>query len=325
MAALVGASGALLACAPLLAQSTNSGRDVEAMSDKRLAVLEAEFAERVRRNEAVGYVYIVARNGQIVHRGAAGSRSLGGPPMSQDTLFRIASMTKPVTTVAVLRLVEQGKISLDDPVADYLPEIGAMQVRLPDGSNRPPARAITIRDLLTHLSGIGYRFDNETALGREYVAVAPYERAASLREAVAMIGQRDLFFDPGSRFLYSYGLDVAGRLVEVVSGVAFDAFLRAEIFDPLAMRDTGFFVPPYKRERLATVYGKNDDANLSPRRGDVFGDPLNPATWPSGGAGLISTPRDYIRFAMMLENGGSLEGVYPSGLGRLARVGSDRS
>ena len=308
---LAGASGLLmLACSSAHAEPVEQPNPgPTAMSEARLAALDAEFARRVREGEAAGYAYIIARNGQIMHSGAAGVRTLGGPAMSENTLFRIASMTKPVTSVAVLRLVEQGKLSLDDPVADFLPEIDAMQVRQPDGSTRPPARPIRVRDLLTHLSGIGYRFDEETALGREYVVAAPYERAASLEEAVAMIGQRDLFFDPGSRFLYSYGLDVAGRLIEVVTGVTFDAFLRAEIFDPLAMHDTGFLVPPEKRERLATVYGKNDDANLSPRRGDVFGDPLNPATWPSGGAGLISTPRDYIRFAMMLENGGSLEGV----------------
>ncbi len=243
--------------------------------------------------------------------------------MSDDTLFRIASMTKPVTAVAVLRLVEQGKLSLDDPVGDYLPEIGAMQVRQQDGSRRAPLRPVTVRDLLTHLSGIGYRFDPQSALGREYIAAAPFQNAASLEQAVSLIGQLDLFFDPGSRFLYSYGLDVAGRLIEVVSGQSFDAFLRAEILDPLAMHDTGFFVPTGKQPRLAQVYGKGEDGKLSSRPGDVFGDPLNPATWPSGGAGLISTPRDYIRFAMMLENGGSLEGVQVLSPASLALMTAD--
>lgn len=293
------------------------------MSQTRLAALDTEFARRVREGESAGYVYMIARDGQIVHRGATGERSLGGPPMSEDTLFRIASMTKPVTAVAILRLVEQGKLSLDDPVADYLPEIGRMQVRLPDGSARPPARAIKIRDLLTHLSGIGYRFDPDSALGREYLAAAPFEKARSLKEAVETIGRLDLFFDPGSRFLYSYGLDVAGRLVEVVSGTTFDAFLRAEIFDPLAMHDTGFYVPEDKQARLAQVYGKTGDGGLSLRPGNVFGDPLDRATWPSGGAGLISTPRDYIRFAMMLENSGSLEGAQVLSPASLALMTAD--
>jgi CubicO group peptidase (beta-lactamase class C family) len=307
---MAGAGGLMLACTSAHAEpAKRPPPGSAAMSETRLATLDAEFARRVGKRDAAGYAYIIARHGQIVHRGAAGSRAIGGAAMSDDTLFRIASMTKPVTAVAVLRLVEQGKLSLDDPVADYLPEIGAMQVRQTDGSTRPPARPVKVRDLLTHLSGIGYRFDEASALGREYIGAAPFQKAESLRQAVEVIGQLDLFFDPGSRFLYSYGLDVAGRLVEVVSGERFDAFLRAEIFDPLAMHDTGFFVPADKQARLAQVYGRAENGDLSPRPGDVFGNPLNPATWPSGGAGLISTPRDYIRFAMMLGNGGSLEGV----------------
>jgi CubicO group peptidase (beta-lactamase class C family) len=307
---LASAGGLPFACAPAHAQpSALPPPEMADMSQTRLAALDAEFARRVRAGEAAGYAYIIAREGRIVHRGATGVRVLGGAAMSEDTLFRIASMTKPVTAVAVLRLVEQGKLSLDDPVAQYLPEIGAMQVRLPDGSRRPPARPVKVRDLLTHLAGIGYRFDPDSPLGREYIAAAPFQTATSLAEATRIIAGLDLFFDPGTRFLYSYGLDVAGRLVEVVSGQSFDAFLRAEIFDPLAMHDTGFLVPADRQHRLAQVYGKAGDEGLAPRPGDVFGDPLNRATWPSGGAGLISTPRDYIRFAMMLEGGGSLEGV----------------
>ena len=321
---LAGAGGLMLACAPAQAQPATAARqELADMSQSRLSALDAEFARRVQAGEAVGYVYLIARKGRIVHRGATGARRLGGPAMSEDTLFRIASMTKPVTAVAVLRLVEQGKLSLDDPVADYLPQIGAMQVRLPDGTSRPPARPVRVRDLLTHLSGIGYRFDNESPLGREYVAAAPFEKAASLAEAVDAIGGLDLFFDPGSRFLYSYGLDVAGRLVEVVSGQRFDAFLRDEIFVPLAMHETGFVLPEDARSRLAQVYARGDDGTLLPQPGDVFGDPFDPATWPSGGAGLISTPRDYIRFAMMLENGGSLEGVQVLSPASLALMTAD--
>jgi CubicO group peptidase (beta-lactamase class C family) len=274
-----------------------------------LAALDAEFARRVHSAQSAGYVYLIARGSRIVHRGAIGKQSLGGPALRDDTLFRIASMTKPITAVAVLRLVEQGKLSLDDPVGDHLPAIGRMKVRLPDGTTRPPARPIQVRDLLTHLSGIGYRFDDASPLGREYIAAAPFAKAASLEQAVEMIAGLDLFFDPGVRFLYSYGLDVAGLLVEVVSGKPFETFLRHEIFGPLGMDDTGFFVPAANRARLAQVYGRSGQGGLSPRPGTVFGDPLNRATWPSGGAGLVSTPRDYIRFAAMLGNGGSLDGV----------------
>lgn len=323
-AVLASAGGLMLACTSAHAEPADQSKPGSAaMSEIRLAALDAEFAGRVRDGEAAGYAYMIARHGQIVHRGAAGSRAFGGAAMSEDTLFRIASMTKPVTAVAVLRLMEQGKLSLDDSVADYLPEVGSMQVRQPDASTRPPVRPIKVRDLLTHLSGIGYRFDRESPLGREYIEAAPFQKAATLAEAVDVIGRLDLFFDPGSRFLYSYGLDVAGRLVEVVSGQSFDAFLRAEIFDPLAMYDTGFFVPADKRPRVAQVYGKAENGGLSPRPGDVFGDPFNRATWPSGGAGLISTPRDYIRFAMMLENGGSLDGVQVLSPASLAMMTAD--
>ncbi|MGB3754337.1 MAG: serine hydrolase domain-containing protein [Parerythrobacter sp.] len=283
--------------------------DGSGMSATRLQAIDREFERRVQLGEASGYAIAISRRGKPVHRAAIGRQSIGGPAITQTTMFRIASMTKPVTAVAMLRLVEQGKLSLTDPVERYVPAIGTMQVRLPDGTKQEVKRPIQIRDLLTHISGIGYRFDTQSELGQAYVSAAPYEKAHSLEEAVAFIAQQDLFFQPGESFLYSYGLDVAGLVVQKVSGQPFEDFLEQEIFLPLGMKDTGFSVAPADADRLATVYKPGGGTTPEPAPGTVFGDPLDAGTWPSGGAGLISTAEDYLRFATMLERGGSCDGT----------------
>ena len=306
-------AAALLSTAAAIAFA-QSGEDampepsIVGMSTNRLADIDAEFEKRVSKDEATGYVIVIAREGKIIHRANVGRQSIGGPRITQNTRFRIASMTKPITSVAVLRLVEQGRLNLTDPVGDYLPEIGQMMVLDKDGTRRAPSRQIQVRDLLTHMSGLGYRFDPNSELGNRYIDAAPFQKATSLEHAVSRISELDLFFDPGSRFLYSYGHDVAGRLVEVVSGEPFEAFLKAQIFDPLDMPSTGFALRSEDAADLATVYTKGEDGALLEAPGEVFGDPLG-TPWPSGGAGLISTAADYIRFAMMLENNGSLDGV----------------
>jgi CubicO group peptidase (beta-lactamase class C family) len=280
------------------------------MSAARLDRLTQTFDARVKAGEAAGYVWLVARHGQLVTQQSVGVQTLGSAePMRTDTLFRIASMTKPVTAVAALTLIEQGKLSLADPVKRYLPEVGAMRVQEPAGTLVQPKRDITIRDLLIHTSGIGYRFDTTTPLGKAYVAAAPYETGTSLADAVSRIAAQPLYFHPGERILYSYGFDVLGRVIEVITGEPFERYVARTIFTPLGMRDTRFSLEANARNRLATAYQKQEDGSLKPMPGTLFGDPFNPAVWPSGGAGLISTAPDYLRFAQMLLNGGVLGGV----------------
>lgn len=294
------------------------------MSYSRLDQMTSFFADRVNSGETAGFVIIVARHGKIVLENAYGARDLQtGAAMQMDTKFRIASMTKPVTAVAVLSLLEQGKLALNDPVKNYLPEISQMQVRNPDGSKSPAKRDMTIRDLFTHTSGIGYRFDPVSDLGKAYIEAAPYQKASSLEDAVRIIAAQDLYFTPGEKFLYSYSTDILGRVVEVVSGENFSDYTERVIFKPLGMHDTGFTIPAADKDRLATVYAKAPDQSLKPVPGDLFGNPFDAKTWPSGGAGLISTAPDYMRFAMMLGNQGSLDGVQILSPASVELMGSD--
>jgi CubicO group peptidase (beta-lactamase class C family) len=166
-----------------------------------------------------------------------------------------------------------------------------------------------VRDLFIHTSGIGYRHDRETVIGRRYIEAAPYEKSASLEDAVETLASLPLYFDPGERVFYGYSTEVLGRIVEVVSGQPFDEYVTDTILQPLGMADTSFFVPEADEGRLASVVQKSGDGSLQAVRGDVFGDPLSEYTWPSPGAGLVSTAPDYLRFAMMLERGGELDGV----------------
>ena len=235
-------------------------------------------------------------------------------PMTEDTIFAIASMTKPITCVAVMTLVEQGKLGLDDPVAKYLPELKDLRV-LGDAKDDqgdtiatvPAKRPVTVRDLLSHTSGFSYGgfMSNNARLDRTYmVAGAIGRRARTIAELVERLGKVALAHQPGEGWTYGFSHDVLGRLIEVVSGQGFDAYLQDHIFKPLDMHDTTFLVPESKRDRLATIYRADAAGKLSevPKN-------YGSATYFSGGGGLFSTVRDYTRFAQMLGNGGELEGT----------------
>jgi len=305
-------SATLASCASLETPSLDVTQDAGTtmLSAERLEVLEDQFRRRVESGEAPGYVMMIATGDEIVFRSTMGLRDIENEaPLQEDTKFRIASMTKPVTAVAILTLLERGDLQLSDPVSDYIPEIGNMRVRNPDGTLVDPDRDITIRDLLTHTSGIGYRFDDTSELGQAYNEAAPYQKADTLEEATSIIASQSLYFSPGGRFFYSYSTDILGRVIEVVAGEPFNDYLDRVIFTPLGMSDTGFNLPDTDRDRTAIVYMQQDDGSLSPTPGDVFGDPFEATTWPSGGAGLVSTAPDYMRFAMMLEGEGSYKGM----------------
>jgi CubicO group peptidase (beta-lactamase class C family) len=238
-------------------------------------------------------------------------------PMTEDTIFAIASMSKPITCVAVMQLVEGGKIAPDDPVGDYLPELADLRVlgKAEDDDGEEPAtvpaeRPVTIRDLLSHTSGISYGGALGGALGGDPRQAKAYDRAhvmgphRTIAEQVERLGKVPLAHQPGARWTYGLSHDVLGRVVEVVSGQSFDSYLQEHIFKPLEMRDTSFFVPESKRDRLATIYRAGEGETLEPLPKN-FGS----TTYFSGGGGLFSTARDYARFAQMLLDGGELDGV----------------
>jgi len=284
------------------------------ISSARLARLTTHFAHEAEIQSAAGYVMMVAREGKLVYANAVGQQDIEHHiPMSLTTRFRIASMTKPITTVAVLMLYEQGKFHLDDPISRFLPEFAHPKVFIGlDANNNfltdSAHREITIRDLLTHSSGLGYVFDPKTPLGRAYgtLGITP---ATELAEVVQKIATLPLYFHPGEDWRYSFSDDVLGRLVEVIAGVPFDQFLATEIFKPLGMNSTGFYVAPSEKAQVATVYKHTPEGTLTPSDlSRLVGDVTDAHRWPSGGGGLISTAGDYLRFAQMLANSGTFEG-----------------
>lgn len=249
----------------------------------------------------------------------------GAPAAGPDTLWRIYSMTKPITGMAVMLLVEEGRIGLDDPVSQYIPAFAHMRVLThPDTSLDPvPAtRPITIRHLLTHTSGLGYSINAKGPLLREYerLGLVPLainaaaeakmraNRPATLAAFADRVANVPLVAEPGTRWQYSVGLDVLGRVIEVASGMPFDRFLQTRFFTPLKMDSTFFTVPATDAGRLATNYAVLGAtlAPLDPGRTSVF---LTPPSFPYGGAGLVSSARDYDRFLHMLQNGGTLDGL----------------
>ncbi len=285
------------------------------LSGERLQRMNEFFKIESERHLAAGYVLMVARDGRLVDASAVGYRNIRGRvPMTLDTRFRIASMSKPITSVAVLMLYEQGLFQLDDPVAKFLPEFAHSRVFTGldahgNALTEPAKRGITIRDLLTHRSGLGYLpgFDMKTPLAKIYGKMQP-DPDATLAANVRRIAALPLYYQPGEGWRYSYADDVLGRLVEVVSGMPFAQFLRERIFAPLKMNSTGFHLSAADEPLLATMYRRDGDGELRTSHAAWLTDPTDAKVWPSGGGGLISTAGDYLRFAQMLANGGSLDG-----------------
>ena len=240
-------------------------------------------------------------------------RDVAADPLESDNIFRIASMTKPITSVAVMMLYEEGHFFLRDPVGRYLPELADVRVaRLSEATSAddvPTERArrpITIQDLLSHTSGLTYGSFSDTVVDSLYRRTRVGSQP-TLAEMMTELGELPQAYQPGTRWHYSLSTDVLGRLVEVVSGQSFDVFLRERIFDPLGMVDTGFHVPAPEQDRLTREYG-----HQGPERTLTVGDTLGFKRAPtrfSGGGGLVSTAHDYARFAQMLLNGGELNGA----------------
>ena len=287
------------------------------LSSAKLDELKPELQKLVDDGKIAGALALVVRHGKIAYTTQVGYRDLASKtPMTDDTIFAIASMTKPVTCIAAMMLVEQGKLNLDDPVEKYLPELKNLRV-LGDAKDDtkdsqatvPIKRSITVRDLFAHTSGFAYGIALPGLAPAGRVAAA-YERGGltdrssrTVAELVERLSKVPLAHQPGEGWTYGLSHDVLGGVIEVVSGERFDRYLEVHIFTPLDMPDTSFLVPESKRARVATIYRAEGEKPLAaePKR---FGS----ATFFSGGGGLFSSIRDYTRFAQMLANGGELDG-----------------
>jgi CubicO group peptidase (beta-lactamase class C family) len=266
--------------------------------DEATALLNQLVAER----KLAGAVAGVARRGKLVYLAAVGAQTLEPRVgMTDRSLFRIYSMTKSVTAVAVMQFVEQGRVGLSDPVSRYLPEFAEVRVAQPDGTTRAPSKVITVEDLLLHTSGLNHR------TSPEYHAAAVRARDIALPQFVKNIVRVPLMEDPGSRFRYSESSTVLGRLVEVWSGKPFDEHLGERILRPLKMTDTRFWVRSDQRARLTTVYSLGEGTGLQPVEIEAVPFTERPALL-EGAVGLVATLGDYLRFAQMLLNGGAFDG-----------------
>jgi CubicO group peptidase (beta-lactamase class C family) len=297
---------------------TDAGTPGAGTSSERFDRLERTLAAHVERGELVGVSSLVARHGEVVHFAAAGLRDRErSAPLERDTIFRIYSMSKPITSVAVLMLVERGQLLLGDPVSKYIPELAGMKVlRTPESPLDdvvPAPREMTVRDLLTHTSGLASAPPGfaPKAIEQAYLEadLRGTQTALAPREWIARLARIPLVHPPGTKFLYGVSTDVLGHLVAVVSGKPFEVFLREEIFAPLGMPDTAFFVPAEKRDRFAANYGPGPDGALALVDAPSTSRYLEPPAFPSGAGGLVSTIDDYLRFCEMLRRGGELDGV----------------
>ena len=277
------------------------------------SAIDDAMRRAVERKDVAGVVVMAADRKRVIYQGAFGVADIGeARPLRLDALFRIASMTKAITSTAAIQLVEQGRFAIEDPVEKYLPEFAKLSVfESFDGATgayrlRPATKAVTIRHLFTHTSGLGYGFTNPTV--RDFKPRAGEEYAVG-----------PLVFEPGERWLYSTSTDWLGRLVEKVSNLSLEDYFRQRIFTPLGMADTFYFVPKDKEARLVTVNRRIAD-------GSIVRESVQPPTsgfTPIGGGGLSSTANDYIRFTRALLNGGELDGARILSAGTVALMGQN--
>ena len=263
----------------------------------------------VDENKIAGALTLIARKGRIVDVRTYGQMDIErGKPMREDAIFRIYSMSKAIVTAAALMLHEEGKFKLDDPVHKYLPQFKKLKVLGKDGRASGATQSMTVADLMLHTSGLSYGFVGNTQVEKTYRRLGLPGRSRNLDAFITQLAKVPLRAEPGERWLYSVSTDVLGKLVETWSGQPLDKFLDRRIFGPLDMRDTGFHVPKEKLPRFTANYGSDGKGNLT-----RIDDPLHskygkPATFLSGGGGLVSTGRDYLRFLLMLQQGGQLHG-----------------
>jgi CubicO group peptidase (beta-lactamase class C family) len=293
------------------------------MSAKRLETLDKAMTRRyVEAGLVTGYQTLIYRRGQMVHSSVVGSMDVErGKPMRDDALFRIYSMTKPLTAVALMMLVEEGAIGLDDDVAAHIPSwkdmglyaglIAAPEKGPPKFATAPAKRPMKVIDLATHTAGLTYGFNMRTPVDAAYrkMQIGAHDTPGGLTQFVDDLSRLALDFSPGDHWNYSVAIDVMGYLVEKVSGMAFGEFLRTRLFEPLGMNDTAFYCPPEKTDRFTSCYAPGPDGKL--RLQDDAGKSLfaAPPKLESGGGGLVSSAHDYMRFCRMMLGHGTLDGV----------------
>jgi CubicO group peptidase (beta-lactamase class C family) len=313
------ASLAALFVQPALAATHDlpaASAESEGMSAERLARLGSGMKELVDEGRLAGVVTMVSRHGKVVEFDAAGKRDIAtNAPMQKDSIFRIYSMSKPITGVAMMMLFEDGKWQLNDPVAKYIPEFAKLKVYGTDANNnvvmKDQNHPVTMRELMSHSGGFTYGFFSNTAVDKLQLEADLLNPNNTLDEFIKRVAKLPLNAQPGSEWHYSISVDIQGYLVQKLSGMPFEEFLEKRIFKPLGMADTGFYVPKEKLNRFAEFYSYDKDGKMQvvgPKDGLNHDFSVKPAL-SSGGGGLVSTATDYMRFCQMLLNGGQLDGV----------------
>ncbi len=297
----------------MTATAGNTGISIDA-----LARLDQHLLSRYIQPEKIaGCLTLISRHGETAHLSAMGSMDRErNKPMATDTIFRFYSMTKPITSVALMQLHEQGMFQLTDSVSRYIPQWRDLQVMTggdwPNFETRPADRPMSMRDVLSHQSGLTYGF-MEGQLERAYNKADVYQAGSmegrDLQSMIDRLAEMPLKFSPGDNWNYGVSTDVCGYLVETISGQRFDEYLQEHIFNPLGMEDTGFDVPPEKIDRFAANYERGPDRKLRLLDDPATSNYAEPQTFFSGGGGLVSTAHDYHRFCQMLLNGGELDGA----------------
>lgn len=295
------------------------------MNASRLELIDGVMQAYVDRGVYAGINTLVARHGTIVHAGHYGWRDRDAKaPMAADTIFRLYSMTKPIVCTALMSLVEEGRLTLVDPVAKFVPAFSGVKVRADDGSLVDPRRPMTVGDVMAHTSGLTYHFLGDSPVSERYRAATLLQAHVPLADAIEDLARFPLAHHPGARWTYSVGIDVAARLIEVVAGKPLGDVLAERLFEPLGMADTGYGVAETRRDALAAMYGRPDLIEPGVTAPDDFAawsqgvnTPIDvsasypvdrPAVFQRGGHGLFGTVGDYFRFAQMLCGGGTLDG-----------------
>jgi CubicO group peptidase (beta-lactamase class C family) len=317
----------LLAAVNVIAQGLPTARpEDEGFSPERLAYIDQYYSEKIDHGDMAGIVTLVSRHGKIVHFSALGYADVEKhTKMEKNTIFRQYSMTKAIATTALMTLYEQGLFQIDDPISKYLPEFANLRVlRTPDGpldETVAPEHPPTIHDIMRHTAGFTHGLSDDK-FDQQYVKADLFSVDITLDEMMKRLAKIPLRYQPGTKWSYSVGPDVQARLVEVFSGVPFDEYLQKHIFDPLGMKDTGFWLGPDKADRLAAVHWMKDGklTTLDEAHGHPGGDQVLFQPWSvnsytvnhkrkGGSFGLVATAEDYWRFAQMILNGGELNGV----------------
>ncbi len=278
------------------------------MSSVKLEKVDSAVQSLIDQKKLAGASVMITRHGKVAYFKTFGKADVEtDKPMREDNIFRIYSMTKAITTTGAMILHEEGKLGLDDPISNYLPEFKGVQVWSAEGPHAPK-REPTIRDLMRHTAGLTYGESSDAALAKIYREASLHNPQDDLAAMCGKLGKLPLQYEPGTRWIYSLAVDVLGRVIEVVSGQTLDVFLSERIFAPLDMKDSGFFVPTEKLDRVASLYNSNGKGELKSAGATAN---QNTGTKPknlSGGGGLMSTTRDYTRFLQMMANGGELDG-----------------